>query len=258
MNCSTSVTDGRRVDGGYNNTWPGFSNTPRRAHHEHVYPAAAGEGIASDPTVVTNIMTDDSGAGPWSDQDYWGDVVRLIPPETLTVSWSCLGLYIDALTALDRQPWEILFTNYHYQSARNAGNAWSYQETILTVADGAMFAVGDKVWISGTGALDGEICNVVDVTGDVVTITSETRISADTGLKYNYGGAEMMYVVRRETDRTLHGYDGTHMAASAKSFSRYVWHEAKSIEPDGAMIMRVANATDAADSSFAVRAIYVD
>ena len=134
----------------------------------------------------------------------------------------------------------------------------SPDSTVLTVDDATPIEVGDKVWITGTGALDGEICNVADVTGNMVTITSETRASADTGLKYDYAGAEKMYVVYRAGNRILHGIDGDHSAGSAKDSVRYEWAHPKLIEANGGMIMRMANASDDAASSFDVRAIYED
>ena len=256
--CSSGGSEGFRIDAGANNMWARFVDRMRREGHEHVYPPPSGEGVASVPVTIDNSVTDDSGAGPWDDQDYWGDVVRVIPPTTLTGPWWSLGLYIHATTAADDQQWQVFFTNYRVATTRNAGNAWSYQETVLTVADGTVVAVGDKVWITGTGALDGEICDVADVTGNVVTITSETRFSADTGLKYNYGGAETMYVIYRAADRALHGYQGDFSASGARVFKRFNWAQQKLIEPNGGMIMRMANGTDAGASSFDVRAIYTD
>lgn len=256
--CTSGAGDGDRVDAGEWNAWPGFVDRLRREGHEHEYPPPAGEGVASDPITINNTVTDDSGAGPWSDQNYWGDVVRVIPPGTLAKMWTSYGLYINAGTAADVQPWQVFFTNYHYCASRSGGNIWDYQETVLTVDDATPIEVGDKVWITGTGHLDGEICNVVDVTGNVVTITSETRASADTGLKYDYTGNEIMYVIYRAGNRILHGYDGDYSAGSAKDSLRFVWAASKLIEANGGMIMRMANATDAQDSSFDVRAIYVD
>jgi len=257
--CSSGAGDGDRVDAGEFNSWPGFVDRMRRENHEHEYPPPAGEGVASDPITIDNTVTDDSLAGPWEDQNYWGDVVRVIAPDVLTDMWTSLGIYINAGTAADVQPWQIFFTNCHYCASRNGGNIWDYQETVLTVDDATPIEVGDKVWITGTGHLDGEICNVADVTGNVVTITSETRSSADTGLKYNYAGNEVMYVVRRDnSNRILHGYDGDYSAGSAKDSARFIWAKAKLIEPSGGMIMRMANASDALASSFDVRAIYED
>lgn len=256
--CASGGLDGDRVDGGLCNFWPGFTDQMRREHHEHIYPPGAGEGVASNPVTVSNNVTDASGGGPWDDQDYWGDTVRIVPPDTIAVPWSSLGVYVHATTAADVQTWEVFFTNYHYEAGRDAGNAWDYQETALTVDTPTAIEADDKVWITGTGHLDGEICDVVSVVGSVVTIVSETRASGDTGLKYNYTGNEKMYVVRRADDRTLHSTDGDFSASGAREFTRYEWVETRGIEANGGMIMRMANATDAAASSFDVRAIYVD
>jgi len=146
-----------------------------------------------------------------------------------------------------------------YQTAdHSGGNLWDYQETALTVDDATPITIGDKIWITGDGHLDGEICDVTNVVGSVVTIASETRISGDVGLKYNYTGNESMYVIYRTTNRILHGYDGDHSAPNAKAFSRYVWAKPKLLEPNGGLLMRMANASDDLVSAFAVRAIYED
>jgi len=258
MQCIAGGSDGPVWDAGVRNTWPYFAQGGERASHEHMYPVVGGEGVNSPPITINNTVTDDSGAGPWSDQYYWGDTKIIIPPATLTEAWRSLGMYIEAATAVDTQPWEVFFTSPKYESARNGGNDWDYQETILTVVDGTNFAVGDKVWITGTGALDGEICDVADVTGNVVTITSEDRISADTGLKFDYAGAEVMYVVYRAPNGNLHGYDGMYSAANIKWSLRMLWETPKQINQDGGAIMRMYNATDADDSAFDARMIYQD
>jgi len=257
--CVSGTDDGARVDNnGDGNFWPNFVCCTERDSHEDTYPYFGGEGAVALPVTINNTVTDNSGAGPWDDKDYWGDVVRVIAPNMLIAPWYSLGIYIYAVTAADIQPWQIHFANPNYMATRNAGNAWDYQETVLTVSDGTIFEVSDKVWITGTGHLAGEICNVTDVTGNVVTITSETRISADTGLKYNYTGAEQMFVIRRSFTPLLDGYYGDYSAATTKDFLRISWNERKLLPANTGMIMRMANSTDDAVSSFEVRVIYED
>jgi len=258
MQSVAGLGDGPALDEGLRNSWPYYAQGDERSSHEHMYPPVGGLGVNNPPISMTSECTDDSGAGPWSDQYYWGDTQVIIPVGTNAESWRSLGIYIEATTAVDTQPWEIFFTSPKYQSARDGGNDWDYQETVLTVVDGTRFLVGDKVWISGTGATDGEICDVADVTGNVVTITSEARISADTGLKFNYTGAEVMYVVYRETNTNLHGFDGMYSAATTKQSDRMLWETPRRIDQTGGAIMRIYNATDDAASLFDVRMIYQD
>ncbi len=255
-NCVSGRGDGDWVDAGAFNSWPNFSLHTDEEHHEETYPYFAGEGAVALPVTIDNTVTDDSGGGPWSDKDFWGDVVRVIAPNILALHWFSLGIYIYAVTANDIQPWQIFFANPNYMASRNGGNVWDYQETVLTVDDGNIFEVSDKVWITGTGTLDGEICDVTDVTGDVITIASETRKSADTGLKNDYAGAEKMYVVARSFTHLLDGFRGDFSAGSAKDFLRIIWNERKLVPANAGMIMRMANSSDDLDSSFEVRAIY--
>jgi len=258
VDCTSGGADGPRVDLGTNNMWVRWVAHSEKEEHEDVYPALAGEGAASAAITVDNQVTDDSGAGPWDDQWYWGDVVCIVPMSTLAVEWYVRGVYILATTATDEQQFQLMFPQTGYSATRNAGNAWDYQETVLTVTDDAAILAGDKVWITGTGALDGEICDVVSAIANVVTIASETRVSADTGLKYDYTGAEMMYVVWRSGNNFIHGFDATHSSGSAKDFVRYNLGKPKLLPSNAGAIIRLSNATDAAASAFDMRLIYED
>jgi len=260
INCSSGGGDGDRVDNGTDNFWAGFMDQMQSEHHEHIYPFSDGEGTAGAPVVVSNSTTDDAG-GARDDQDYWGDTVRIIPMATITAAWTSVGLYIDAITTADDQQWQAFFPQAAYESAQNGGNDWDKDETALTVADGTKFQANDLVWVTGTDVPDGEIQKVVSSIANVVTIVSETRMGGGTGLRYDYDvapGANALYVVYRSTDESLHGFSGAYSAGSAKNFSRFVWHEPKEIGANGAMIMRMLNATDALPSSFGARAIHED
>jgi len=260
LDCASGGGDGARVDSGMNNFWPGFADTMRREHHEHLYPVSDGEGTAGGPVTVSNSTTDDA-AGNRDDQDYWGDPVCVIPPGALTNPWMSLGLYISAVTASDDQQWQAFFPQPLYSSAQNGGNDWDKDETALTVADGTVFEADDLVWITGDDVPDGEILKVVSSIANVVTIVSETRMGGGVGVRYDYDIApdnNMMYVVFRDSNKILHGFSGAYSAGSAKDFTRFIWHEAKWVDASGGMIMRMLNATDAQASSFGARAIYED
>lgn len=230
-------------------------------HHEHVYPLSDGEGTAGDPVSVSNSTTDDAG-GARDDQNYWGDVVRIIPPGALADEWRSIGIYIHASTAADIQQWEIFFLTATYAAAQNGGNDWDKDETLLTVADGSMFEADDLVWVTGTDRLNGEILVVVSEAADVVTVISETRMGGDTGLRYDYDGApgaNMLYVAHRlgaTAPTILHGFEGEYSAANAKDSARYTWHASKAVPASGGLLMRMLNATDDGASSFDVQAIY--
>lgn len=258
--CTSGAGDGDRVDGGEHNSWPGLVDRRRREQHEHIYPFGAGEGVANDPVTVNNTTTDDA-AGNRQDQNYWGDVVRIVPPDVLTLMWYSVGVYVYATTANDIQQWQVFYTDDIYSTAQDGGNDWDHLETALTVADGSIIQANDLVWITGGDRPDGEIMEVTNVMGNVVTVASETRASGGTGLRYDYdlgGGGQMMYVVRRAGIRMLHGFDGDFSAAGNREFARLNWHAPKLVVPNGAMIMRMLNATDGGASTFDVRAIYED
>ena len=98
------------------------------------------------------------------------------------------------------------------------------------------------------------------VAGNVVTVVSETRASGGLGLRYDYDtddSANTMFLVYREYDKRFHITNGSYSASGAREHSRYLWETPRRILPNGAMIMRMLNATDAAASTFDVRSIYM-
>ena len=249
--------DGAWVDNGEWNMWDIEDMTPME-RHELTYPIPLGQGVAADPVTIDNIATDDTPNSS-SDKNYWGDIVPVVPPDTLTSRWTLLGIYIYATTGADVQPWEIFLTNDKYKSAQSGGNDWDLGETALTVADGTKFSTGDYVWITGNDKSDGEILTVGGVAGNVVTVASETRMSGNTGLRYNYDATAVgntMYVVYRPTQRNLQRIMGDHSAAGNKEFERNSFHDFRMVLANGGLLMRMQNSTDAGDSSFDVRVIY--
>lgn len=258
--CASGAGDGDRIDNGIDNMWANFTDRMRRERHEHAYPFSDGEGAAGAAVIVTNSTTDDA-AGQRDDQDYWGDPHIIIPPDLLAGIWSSVGLYIHAVTTQDDQQWEIFFPQPQFCSDQNGGNDWDIDETVLTVVDGDIFAVNDLVWMAGNDRPAGEILKVTDVTGNVVTIVSETRMGGGVGVRYDYDvdpSVNQLCVVRRSGVRVLHGYNGSYSAASAKDSLRYNWDKTKRVDTNGGMIMRLLNGTDAAATSIEVRAIYED
>lgn len=261
VNCSSGGGDGDRVDLGINNMWANFMDQMSDEHHEHIYPYCAGEGVANAPVTVSNSTTD-GGGGTREDQNYWGDVVTVIPPSTLTERWDAVGIYIHATTAADIQQWELFFPRTAYSSAQNGGNDWDENETQLTVVDGSIFQDGDFVWVTGDDRTDGEILKVSGApAGNVVTVARETTADGEAGLRYDYDaspGNNMLYVASRPGIAFLHRIEGDHSAATTRAFTPYRWHEARELPANTGMLMRMLNATDSGASSFDVRAIYED
>ena len=258
--CTSGGTDGDRVDAGFHNFWPGFIDRSRRESHEHIWPYSLGEGVAGDPVTVDNSTTDGAG-GAREDQNYWGDCVVIVAPAAITTSWYALGLYVHGNTAADVQQWQAWFTTPAFASLQDGGNDWDENETILTVADGALFQTDDFVWITGTDRAAGEILKIDSVAGNAVTIVRETTADAEAGLRYDYDGApgaNTMHLVYRPADRVFHGYDGDIEIDTTKTGIRYDFTQYKRVVPNGGMIMRMLNATDGAASSFSARVIFMD
>lgn len=254
--------DGPTVDNGSFNDWPGFTDQLSTEHHEDIYPISTGQGVAGDPIAVSNSTTDGAG-GTRDDQNYWGDITRIIPPDTLTSRWVNVGIYIHATATADIQQWEVLFTYADMVSAQNGGNDWDENEVDLTIADGTLFQDGDFVWITGNDRVEGEILLVSGApAGNVVTIARETTADGEAGLRYDYdatGVNNRMYLVKRLGIPLYEGFEGDYSAGSARDWMRIDWHhDGKQLAPNGGMLMRMLNASDALGSSFDVRAIYED
>lgn len=261
--CVTGTGDGTRIDAGDGCFWPGFVSMRRREQHEHIYPISAGQGVAGDPITVNNSTTDGAGPPPGlrSDQNYWGDIKRVVPPDTLTADWHSLGIYIHSGNAGHIQQWQIFFTDAGCSSAQNVGNDWDTNEVALTVTNGSIFEADDLVWVTGNDKPEGEIQKVVSSVANVVTVVRETTADGQAGLRYVYDvddSANRLYLVYRPADREFHAYDGDYETATARDAARFLWSVYKYVFANGAMLMRMLNATNANDSEFDVRAIYQD
>lgn len=230
-------------------------------HHEDIYPESDGQGAAGNPITVSNVTTDGAG-GTRSDQNYWGDVTVVIPPNILTIAWTSDGIYVHSVTANDVQQFEILFIFARYAAAQNGGNDWDQNATVLTVDDGSVFQDGDYVWITGDDVPDGEVMLVDGApVGNVVTLEREVTADTQAGLRYDYVGSpgnNEMYLVKRPGIAQYTGYSGDYSAFNSRSHSRYSWHDAKQLAPNDGMLMRLLNATDNGASSLEVRAVIED
>ena len=256
LNCSSGSGDGVRVDSGTNNFWD-IKEVATTEHHEHMYPISDGEGTAALPITVDNIATDDS-PDTRSDRWYWGDTVAIIPPNTLTAIWFTVGMHIFATTTGKILTWQVWYPDGKVNSARNGGNAWSYSQTVITVADGSIFQVNDLVWLTSTSDPDGEIQKITNISGNVITLQSETRNSGNTGIRYNHVGGERMYLVYRSTDPRYMPFEGGYSASSAKDSFRILWHKERELAPNSAMIIRILNTLDDLDVEFDVVGKYYD
>ena len=86
-------------------------------------------------------------------------------------------------------------------------------------------------------------------------------LSKHLGLRYIYDvdpSTNAMYLVYRATNREFHGYNGDYETATARDSARINWTVSKYNVANGAMLMRMLNATNNNDSDFDMRAIYQD
>ena len=254
IKCTSGGGDGKRIDSGDFTFWDIIEELTTE-QHESMLPMSDGEGIAGAPITVDNIATDDT-PDTTSDQDYWGDTMAIILPDVLTTWWSSIGLYIFATTIGKTLQWQVWFPDGRVNSARNAGNVWDLGQTILTVTDGTLFLVNDYVWIRSDSDPDGEILIIINIAGNVITITSETRFSGNSGVRYDHVGNEAMYLIYRPTDDRYSGFNGGYAASSAKDCFRVMWHTPKEVSANSGMIIRLLNTGDNLDAEFDVNALY--
>lgn len=254
IKCTSGGGDGKRLDNGNFNLWDIIEQLTTE-HNERMHPMSDGEGTAGLPVTVDNTATDDF-PDTRSDRWYWGDTVAIILPDILTTFWNSIGIYIFATTINKVCQWQIWFPNARFRTTRNGGNLWDYSETLLTVADASLFQEDDLVWIRSDSDPNGEILVVSSITGNVITIASETRLSGHTGVRYNHAGNEAMYLISRSTDDRFTPIEGGYSAGSAKDSYRYMWHFPKELPGNSAMIMRVLDTLDNLDVSFDIAALY--
>ncbi|MCK4266061.1 MAG: hypothetical protein KAX31_02200, partial [Thermoplasmata archaeon] len=215
-------------------------------HNEQMHPISDGEGTAGDPVTVDNIASDETGAQ--SDANFWGDTIAIILPDVLTTFWNSIGIYIFATTTGNTLQWQIWYPNAKFTTTRNGGNVWDETETQLTVTSAALFLVNDLVWIRSDSDPNGEILEITNITGNVITVASETRASGRAGLRYDHVGNEAMYLIGRTTDDQFTSIEGGYGAGSAKDTYRAVWHAPKELPGDSAMIIRILNTTGDTDA----------
>ena len=150
-------------------------------------------------------------------------------------------------------------------ATRNAGNNWDEGATVLTVqsaAEAAEFEVGDLVWISSPNYQpNGEIVEVTDVTGAVITIARQTEASGRTGLHWDHttndGGNEVMYLCWRDENK-YHSTDFDHSAEGARAYTTIHWQHARRMHVGDGLIARMINGTDAGNSLADLSVIWSD
>lgn len=212
-------------------------------HHEHIFPRADGEGAAGD---VLDVITDaeDESNGAASTANYWGEPVKFDPSEAAT--FDLMGLFVDADTAQKLFQLQIFVCNPSVLSAKSAGNAWDEAATVLTVADGSLFATGDLVAI--VSDYKTEIQRVSSVLSDEVTVARETSQfgANNTGLRWDHTtndpGTEVMYRVWRAD--VTHSMERYFSVASAKDSDDILLHDHRIVEGLGFVLVRTLNQTD--------------
>lgn len=228
---------------------------PSLGHHEHVYPEADGEGTSNGPiTVNTNAADETHAAG--TDKDYWGEPIEILAPNTITSQFSLLGAYVYGNTTGKFTQINLYKIVPDYSSAKSGGNDWDEGETVLTVADGSIFQVGDLVYITSS-AKGGEIVRVTNVSTNVVTIERETTDCGCTGLRWNHttaGTSEKMWLCYRN-ECEWHGNQFDFSCASARDFVRYTFNAQLLQQANSGIICRAVNATDSLTVSFNMKLI---
>lgn len=255
--CASGGGDGDRRDDGKDNMWADFISKMEEERHSTIYPLGDGQGTSDSPILLSNVATDDTPDSR-SDQDYWGDVKRIIPVNTITAEWLSIGIEIFADIADDIQSYQLFFPSPDFSTTRNGGNLWDLGETVLTVTSASLFQNGDKIWIASTSDPDGEILEITNIAGNVITIASETRASGNTGIRYNHTGAETMYLIERSNDPQWHSIDRSYSASTAKDFFSFNWHEPKLLRGNSGAIGRMLNSTDNGDSALSMKLVYED
>jgi hypothetical protein len=249
-NCRSSGGDAKRKDNGTNTAWPDFIDILDTQVHEEILPKSTGQGDAAPGVTVGNTTEGGQAA------NYWGDTKRIVNPDTIPNFWITKGILIEAGNAHSWQ-WEILFTNPAFSQPQNGGAAWGVGATALTVADASIFQNGDFLWVTGDDVPDGEIVIVNGApVGNVVNIVTETRLSAGSGLRYNYSvtpANNKLYLIKRSGDDNFTGFEGGFAAASSKDFLSQNWSQVRRIAANGGMIMRMLTVSAVAASSFDVR-----
>ena len=232
-------------------------------HHEHVWPASDGEGIGGFPVLISTDDRDETHGGATT-QNYWGRSYAVITPADIATAYSWIGFYLYGDTTGKDFQWQAFRVVHSTLQTRNGGAAWDEGVTVLTVPDASGYVIGDQVWVRTPGyEPDGEILNVTNVVGNVITIARETSQFGvpNTGLKFNHttndAGNEEIYRINRATEG-LRDTAGSFAVASAKDLMRYAFHAHRSVLANDGVIMRMLNESDGISSVMEVKAIYED
>lgn len=250
--CTNSSDSGDRVDLGERNMWAGWVDQMETEPHRHIYPISDGQGGAGSEVTVDQAT---EGA---TNLDYWGDTTIIAGAGALPGRTKILGLeFVGGAQTTNDLQWQMFFAQPSFSADRSGGPAWDATETRLET-DGALDArEGDYLWVTSDAVSDGEIVTAtvdVDAFG-VITITTEVRASAGTGLRYNHGTAgAVVYLVWRETDDRFHPMDGSISLANRVKLET-VFSEPRAVD-SAIVIMRALNGTNGVNGPFGTRVIY--
>jgi len=231
-----------------------------RGRHEHTYPSPDGEGTAGDPVNVQSQVNDETGADDTA--NYFGDAAVLVPVATITTDWFYKGIGIYSVTVNDDQRFFTYRVIYDVSAARDAGNNWDEGATVLTFDTVTGFEVGDLIWIASPGYKpNGEVVEITDITGFVVTIARQTENSGRTGLHWDHttndGGNEVAYLCWRD-ESEYHSSDFNYSAASSRDYRASRWQEPRRMHANDGLICRMVNGTDDANSQAQLTVVWSD
>jgi len=251
--------DGHFIDNG-TLTFLDLKEKDSRQLHEHVYPNSNGMGLAGNPVTINNIITDETGSE--SSQHYYGDPKIIVPVNTITVDWFLKGVNVYATTTNDVQRFFGYRVEYDNSAARNGGNNWDAGETVLTFDDATNFQTNDLIWISSPNYKpNGEIVEIINIVGNVVTVARQTESSGRTGLHFDHttndSGNEVAYLCWRNKNE-YHSSDWDYSAGSTKDYARQNFHKERRMHALDGFIVRMINSTDDADSEVDITIIWSD
>jgi hypothetical protein len=194
--------------------------------------------------------------------NYYGDPYVLMPVNTRTTDWFYKGVNLFAGTASDDQRFFSYRVEYDVSAARNGGNNWDEGATVLTFDDASDFAVGDLIWISSPNYKpNGEIVEITDITGAVVTIARQTENSGRTGLHWDHttndAGNEIAYLCWRD-ENEYHSTDFDFSASGVKDFASYKFTQQRRMHIGDGLVVRMINGTDGNESTCGVTVIWSD
>jgi len=257
--CEGGGGDGHFIDNAAN-THLNILDRDAREIHEHTYPTPDGEGTAGDPVTISSEVNDETGAD--STANYYGDPYVIVPPATITVDWFYHGMNIYATSVNDEQRFFSYRAVYDISAVRNGGNNWDENETSLTFDDASKFEVNDLIWIRTPGYRpNGEIVQITNIAGNVVTVARQTENSGRLGLHWNHttndGGNEVAYLCWRDENR-YHSSDFDYSASGARDFTAVHWRGSRRMHVNDGLIIRMVNGTDDANSQADVSVIWSD